>query len=75
MYFFLAKTNQVDNSQLLQTLIVWGQNMSRLPPITTCFFLTCTHLAATDSITKIGFVTLDSLRDSDKLCILLKGFV
>ena len=24
---------------------------------------------------KIGFVTLDPLRDSDKLCILLKGFV
>ena len=37
-------------SNLLQTSIVWWQNMSCLPPITTCFFLTCTHLDATDSI-------------------------
>ena len=37
-------------SNLLQTSIVWRQNMSCLSPVTTCFFLTCTHLDATDSI-------------------------
>ena len=40
--FCWAKTNQVDNSRLLQTSNVWRQNMS-------CFFLTCTRLDATDS--------------------------
>ena len=45
---FLAKTNQVHNNRLLQSSNVWRQNMSCLPPITTCFFLTCTHLDATD---------------------------
>ena len=35
--FFLAKTNQVDNSRLLQTSKDWRQNMSRLHPIRTCF--------------------------------------
>ena len=47
-WFCWAKTNQVDNSRLLQTLNVWRQNMSRLHPIRTCFFLTCTCLDATD---------------------------
>ena len=47
--FFGVKTNQVDNSRLLQTSNVWRQNVSCLPPFTTCFFLTCTYLDATDS--------------------------
>ena len=42
--FCWAKTNQVDNSRLLQTSNVWQQNMSCLHPIRTHFFLTCyTH--------------------------------
>ena len=46
--FCWAKTNQVDNSRLLQTSSVWWQNMSCLRPVRICFFLTCTRLDATD---------------------------
>ena len=46
--FCWAKTNQVDNSRLLQTLDVWQQDMSCLHPIRTCFFVSCTCLGATD---------------------------
>ena len=47
--FWWAKTNQVDNTRLLQTSHVWRQNMSCLHPIRTRLFLTCTRLDATDS--------------------------
>ena len=46
--FCWAKTNQVDNSRLLQTSNVWWQNVSCLSPVRICFFLTCIRLDATD---------------------------
>ena len=51
--FCWAKTNQVDNSRLLQTSNVWRQNMS-------CFFLMCTRLDATDG-NKNNYCSLSSL--------------
>ena len=38
-------TNQFDNSHRLQTSNVWCQNMSSLPPIRICFFLTLAGMA------------------------------
>ena len=46
--FCLSKTNQVENSRRLQTSNVWRQNISCLHLITTCYFLMCTRLDATD---------------------------